>query len=170
MDRMSSIDLAIQNETTEMEFYLAEAQRSRNPVAKRLFETLAEDEQEHMTRLRTLHGKLTAAGSWPEDVAIEVAGTNIKHVLENLARNRETTAHDDDDIAALNKGIGFEQKGSEFYSNLAGACTNTQEQKFFRFLSGIEREHMLSIQDSLFYLEDPQGWLEEKGHAGLDGA
>jgi rubrerythrin len=167
---MSSIELAIRNETAEMEYYLAEAARSRNPVARRLFETLAEDEKEHMTRLRALHGKLVSSGSWPEDVTIEVAGTNVKHVLEGLGRNGETAAHDDDDIAALHKGIGFEQNGSKFYAELAAACDNPQERKFFSFLAGIEREHMLSIQDSLFYLEDPQGWLEEKGRAGLDGA
>jgi rubrerythrin len=170
MDRMSSIELAIRNETAEMEYYLAEARRSRNPVTRRLFETLAADEQEHMTRLRALHGKLTATGSWPADVTIEIAGTNVRQVLEDLGRNLESAAHDDDDIAALNKGIGFEQRGSRFYADLAAACQNPQEQKFFGFLAGIEREHMLSIQDSLFYLEDPQGWLEEKGRAGLDGA
>lgn len=170
MDRMPSIELAIRNETAEMDYYLAEAKRSKNPVAKRLFETLAEDEQEHMTRLRALHGRLTADGSWPADVPIEVAGTNVKQVLESLGRDRESAAHEDDDIAALNKGIGFEQNGSKFYAELAEACDNPQERKFFSFLAGIEREHMLSIQDSLFYLEDPQGWLEEKERSGLDGA
>lgn len=170
MDRMSSIELAIRNETAEMEYYLTQARRSRNPVARRLFETLAEDEKEHMTRLRALHGRLTADGSWPEDVAIEVAGTNVKQVLDSLGRDQGTAAHDDDDIAALNRGIDLEQNGSKFYSGLAEVCQNPQEQRFFRFLAGIEREHMLSIKDSLFYLEDPQGWLEEKERAGLDGA
>ncbi|HUT79080.1 MAG TPA: ferritin family protein [Polyangia bacterium] len=170
MDRMSSIELAIRNETAEMEYYLVEARRSGNPVAKRLFETLAGDEQEHMTRLRALHVRLIADGSWPEDVTIEVAGTNIKQVLENFGRNLETAVHDGDDIAALNKGIEFERNGSKLYNDLAAACRNLQEQRFFRFLAGIEREHMLSIQDSLFYLEDPQGWFEEQERAGLDGA
>lgn len=170
MEKMPSIELAIRNETAEMEFYLGEARRSKNPVAMRLFETLAEDEKEHMTRLRALHGRLVSSGSWPEDVAIEVAGTNIGKVLDGLARTAGDAAHDDDDVAALKKGIGFEQNGAKFYAELAQACDNPQERKFFSFLSGIEREHMLSIQDSLFYLEDPEGWLEEKGRAGLDGA
>ncbi len=170
MDRMSSIKLAIKNETAEMAFYLNEARRSNNPVAQALFETLAADEKEHMTRIRGLHEKLTADGSWPEDMPIEVDGTNIKSVLSSLGRDSNTTAkHDGDDIAALKKGIDFENNGAKFYAELAEACDNPQEAKFFRFLSGIEREHMLSIQDSLFYLEDPEGWLESKERAGLDG-
>ena len=66
MDRMSSIELAIRNENTEMEYYLEQVRRSRNPVAKLLFETLAADEKEHMVRIEGLHRKLTADGSWPE--------------------------------------------------------------------------------------------------------
>ncbi|MDJ0765176.1 MAG: ferritin family protein [Myxococcota bacterium] len=171
MDRMSSIELAMKNEKSEMEYYFNEARRSKNPVAKRLFETLAGDEREHMTRLRGLHEKLTNDGSWPEHVPIEVAGTDVKQVLDNLVRDHGASQdHDADDIAALKQGIEFEASGSKFYAELAQACDNPQERKFFGFLSQIEREHMLSIQDSLFYLEDPEGWHESKGRAGLDGA
>lgn len=171
MDRMSSIELAIKNETAEMEFYLEQAKRSRNKLAKAMFENLAEDEKEHMTRLKGLHKKLVADGSWPEDVPIEVAGTNISNVLETLAKLPASAVDcDAADIEALKKGENFESNGSKFYATLADACANPAESEFFRFLSGIEREHMLSIQDSIYYLEDPEGWMESKGRAGLDGA
>jgi rubrerythrin len=171
MDRMSSIELAIKNESSEMAFYLNEARRSGNPVAKALFETLASDEKEHMSRLNGLHKKLVAEGSWPSDVPIEINGTNIKSVLGGLERDPEAfTKHNEDDIQALKKAIGFEEKGAKFYADIAKACDNAAEAKFFRFLSQIEREHMLSIQDSLFYLEDPHGWLEANERQGLDGA
>ncbi len=170
MDRMSSMEIAINNEQTEMNFYLAEAKRSNNPVAKVLFETLAEDEKEHMTRIRNLHGKLVSEGSWPSDMPIQVAGTNIKQNLQKIARDQSTAQHDLDDMEALKKGATFEEKGAKFYADLAGTCKNTQEKKFFQFLAGIEREHMLSIKDSIFFLEDPQGWHEAKQHQNLDGA
>ncbi|MCP4605345.1 MAG: ferritin family protein [Proteobacteria bacterium] len=171
MDRISSIKLAIKNETSEMAFYLNEARRSENPVTKALFGTLAEDEKEHMQRIRALNDKLVADGSWPKDMPIEVKGTNIKAVLKGLGRNPEISAkHNDDDLAALRTGIEFENNGAKFYSELAEISENPQEAGFFRFLADIEREHMMSIQDSLFYLEDPQGWLESKERSGLDGA
>ncbi|MCP4679789.1 MAG: ferritin family protein [Deltaproteobacteria bacterium] len=170
MDRISSIELAIRNEKAEMEYYFKEARRSRNPMAKSLFETLAADEKDHMIRLRALHEKLTEDGSWPEQVPIEVEGTNIGAVLDTIVRG-DVSSRDYvfDDIKALKKGIEFEAEGSRFYSELADACENPREKSFFRFLSQIEREHMLSMQDSLFYLEDPEGWFESKGRAGLDG-
>jgi len=171
MERMSSIELAMKNENSEMEYYLAQANRSKNPVAKALFQTLADDEKEHKERLQGLHKKLIANGQWPEDVAITVAGTNIKTVLETVVTKAGSADnYDSTDLEALRKGIEFETKGHKFYAELAEVCDNPQEAKFFRFLAGIEREHMLSIQDSLFYLEDPEGWLESKSRSGLDGA
>jgi rubrerythrin len=171
MDRMSSIELAIRNEQSEMEYYLKEAKRTANPVARLLFHTLAQDEREHMTRIRALHEKLTSDGSWPADVPLEVAGTNITRALGDFTRVAEVTnLHEAADIAALKQGAEFEAKGTKFYAELAEACDDPQEQRFFKFLAGIEREHLLSIKDSIFYLEDPRGWFEEKEHHGLDGA
>jgi len=34
----------------------------------------------------------------------------------------------------------------------------------------MEREHRLSLEDTLEYFTDPQGWLERKGGRHLDGA
>ena len=169
MERMSSIELALKNEKTEMEYYKAQAARSRNPLAKAMFDTLARDEAEHMARIKKLHGKLTSDGSWPEDVPIEVAGTNIKDVLEGLV-GKETADHDDDDIEAIKKAIGFETNGEKFYRELAQVCENPKEKEFFEFLSGIEREHKLSLTETLAYLEDPEAWHAEHERAGLDGA
>ncbi len=171
MDRMSSIELALKNEETEMNFYLNEAARSSNPLAKAMFAELARDEHEHMDRIRGLHGKLVSDGAWPADVGIEVAGTNVKQVLEGVVADQGSrSAHDEDDIAALRKAIDFESRGAAFYAELAGACDNPMEAKFFGFLARIEREHHLSLTDSLAYLDDPEAWNMQHGRAGLDGA
>jgi rubrerythrin len=172
MERVSSIELATKNEEIEMEYYFQQAKRSMNPVVKALFKNLAVEEHLHKKQIETLHHKLTKDGSWPEDVPIEVDGTNIHAVLDNLLSEKSPAAqvdYDDDDVAALQKAVEFEAEAAKFYAELADACTNPQEEKFFRTLSGIEREHMLSIKDSLFYLEDPQGWLEEKEGQNLEG-
>lgn len=171
MDRMSSIELAIKNEKTEMQYYMNESRRSNNPLARAMFKELAKDEQEHMRRIRGLHGKLVAEGAWPTDVRIEVAGTDITRVLDELVGLESSAAgHDHDDIVALEKAAAFESSGATFYAELAAACDNPQEQEFFAFLANIEREHHLSVTDSLAYLQDPEDWMMQHGRAGLDGA
>lgn len=171
MDRMASIELALKNEQTEMEWYQNEAKRSRNPLAKAMFQNLARDEQEHMTRIQALHGKLLSDGKWPEAMPITVAGTVITETLNGLVgKTGSAKDHDDDDEAAIRKAIDFETKGELFYKDLAKACANPQEKAFFDFLAGIEREHRLSLTDTLAYLEDPAGWMEAHEKITLDGA
>ncbi len=171
MDRMSSIELALMNEKKEMEFYSAQAERSRNHVAKAMFRILARDEKEHMTRIKGLHEKLVADGSWPETASIEVAGTDIREVLDTqIAEAAAGSEHDGDDVEALKRGIEFETNGEKFYAELAETCENPMEKEFFSFLSGIEREHKLSMTDTLEYLENPESWNERHERSGLDGA
>ncbi len=171
MDRMASMELAINNEREEMAFYNNESARSKNPVAKALFKTLADEENEHMNRITQLHQKLVGGGAWPAEVSLEVSGTNVKKVLADFRRELTSTQeHDDDDIAALKKSIESEAGASKLYADIAGVCTDKREKAFFSFLSEIEYEHMLSLKDSLAYLEDPASWLEASEHQGLDGA
>jgi rubrerythrin len=168
---MASIELALKNEQAEMEWYLNEAGRSRNPLAKAMFKNLAKDEEEHMTRIKALHGKLTDKGAWPEDLPIEVRGTDITATLAGLVgKSGSAEDHDDDDEAAIRRAIEFETKGELFYKDLAKACENPQERTFFEFLAGIEREHRLSLADTLAYFENPEAWLEQHEKINLDGA
>ena len=171
MDRMSSIELALKNERTEMNYYLAEAGRSTNTLAKGMFETLAHDEEEHARRLQGLHERLVQSGRWPEDLAIHVDGTNIAHVLDELVGRVATAVDcDHDDIEALEKAAKFEASGAKFYAALSDACENPMEKSFFKFLSGIEREHLHSIQNSLAFFRDPEGFNLAREKGGLDGA
>lgn len=170
MDRMSSIELALKNEQTEMEYYRHEASRSRNPLARAMFETLARDEEEHMKRIRSLQGKLLSQGTWPQDVPIEVAGTDIGEVLHHLVHQAGSHQdHDHDDMAALEKAAEFEGKGAKFYADLSAACSHPMEKSFFKFLATIETEHLRTIQYSIGYLKDPEAWMAEHERSHLDG-
>lgn len=171
MDRMASIELALMNEQKEAEFYAAEADRSKNPLARAMFRTLARDETEHMNRIKKLHQKLVDDGSWPDAVKIDVAGTDVKDVLnKQVSDHASGEDHNDDDLKALEKAIAFETNGEKFYGELAETCENPMEKTFFKFLSGIEREHRLSLTDTLEYLKNPESWTEKHERIRLDGA
>lgn len=159
MKRISSLELAIENERREMEFYLNEANRSLNPMAKYLFETLASDEQDHIDLLRKLYNGLVEENTWPEEVSAQVADNNVLAALKNNV-NRQSSIHDhvDSDVDALRKSVDFEQSAVEFYANIADECEDEMEEKFFRYLAKIEEKHMLAVKDTLLFLEDPDAW------------
>ncbi|HPP45526.1 MAG TPA: hypothetical protein PK446_07015, partial [Methanomassiliicoccaceae archaeon] len=79
-------------------------------------------------------------------------------------------AGDADDIAAIEKALEFEAKGSEFYAELRDALTDPREKAFFDLLSKIEREHYLSLKDAEEYLKDPVSWLRRTERHSFDGA
>ena len=164
MDRISTIEFAIKNEAKETAYYIAEAERSKNPVARLLFRNLAKDEQEHVEKIKVLHAELTASGKWPENVPIEVADTNVMDALDQIGENHASTAaHDDDDIRALQRAVEVEKEGKDLYEKLAASAGTESERNFFEFLAHIEDQHLKSVVDSLQYLEDPEGWYLSKG-------
>ena len=159
MEKMSSIELALKNESVEMAFYEAQAKRAMNPVTKALFQELANDERDHHKQIEALHGLLVKGGVWPEDVKLDVAGTNVLRTLEEVERSPvKAVDRDADEVAALKKGIEFEKAGTRFYSMLAELCESAKEKEFFEFLATVEADHLASIEDTLLYIEDPDAW------------
>lgn len=169
--RLNALELALNNEMREREFYLKHARRTRNPVGKIMFQEIADEELEHYQRLKDLHGKWEKAEKWPETIPLSVKQTNVQDILKStLKKVDEMPEADDDDIKAIEIATQFEAKGSEFYAELRDACTDPKEKAFFGLLAGIEREHYLSLKDTEEYMKDPESWFTKSEHHGLDGA
>lgn len=169
--RLNALEVALRNEVSERDFYLKHASKTTNPVGKAMFEEIAADELEHYKRLKELHEKWTKAEKWPETVPMEVKKTNIANVLKNtLKKVDDMPDTDDDDIQAIETAIAFEGKGVDFYARLSSESEDRKEKAFFALLSGIEREHYLSLKDMEEYLKDPQSWFAKSERHGLDGA
>ncbi|HPR04108.1 MAG TPA: ferritin family protein [Deltaproteobacteria bacterium] len=168
--RMSALEMALENETNEREFYLRQAGRTRNALGKAMFLHMADDELEHYTRLKELHGKWSEQGRWPDAVALGVRGTAIREkMLELIDKAAGAPETDDDDMQALRTAAAFEAKGVEAYTALARGTSDAKEKAFFELLAGMEREHYLAVKDAQEYLEDPSAWFTKKERHGLDG-
>jgi len=169
--RLNALEIALNNEMKEREFYLKHAERTNNPVGKAMFKEIADDELEHYQRLKDLHEKWGKAEKWPETLPLKVKQTNIKDILKDtLKKVEEVPEADDDDLKAIAVAVDFEAKGAQSYKELSDACTDQREKAFFSLLAGIEREHYLSLKDTQEYLEDPESWFTKAEHHGLDGA
>jgi rubrerythrin len=169
--RLDALEVALNNEMREREFYLKHARRTKNPVGRIMFQEIADEELEHYQRLKDLHEKWEKAEKWPETIPLSVKQTNIQDILQStLKKVDEMPEADDDDVKALEIATQFEAKGSEFYAELRDACTDPKEKAFFGLLAGIEREHYLSLKDTEEYMKDPESWFTKSEHHGLDGA
>ena len=170
-ERIQVLEIALNNEAKERDFYLNHSKRTANHWGKMMFATIASDENEHFKRIQTLHDRLIKEGKWPETVPIQVKGTEVKAViLKAIESVRSSSKADMNDIEAVKIAIDFETKGEKFYSDLAKSVDHPMEKKFYEFLASIEGEHRLSLQDTLEYFQDPAGWLRVKERLHVDGA
>jgi rubrerythrin len=170
-ERIKALEVALNNEAREREFYLKHKERSRNPHGKSMFGSIADDELEHFKRLQELHKRLKEEKKWPETLPIRVKGTEVKTILKRLIDSVDTSSTaDTDDVEAVRIAIDFEAKGEFFYSDLRDSVDNPMERGFYDILATMEREHRLSLEDTLEYFLNPAGWFTIKEKHTLDGA
>lgn len=159
-----SIEMAINNEVREREFYLRCARETDNLLGRATFEVLANEELEHIEKLKELHQRLSAEGSWPETLPLTVNESNVEAVLEEfLDHYKEALVGDTSLLDAVRKAIETEAASAEFYLDLRERVENSAEKSFFKLLAAIEMEHCLSLKNTEAYLLDPEGWLEKMG-------
>jgi rubrerythrin len=170
-ERIQALEVALNNESRERDFYLKNKERTTNPHGKSMFASIASDEDEHYHRILELHKRLQKDGKWPETVPLKVKGTEVKAIIRKLVDSVDTSSQADmDDMEAVKIAIDFETQGEKFYGDLAAKVADPVERKFYELLSSIEREHRLSLQDTYEYFQDPAGWYRIKERHHIDGA
>jgi len=170
-ERLSALEVALNNEVREREFYVKNAARTKNPLGKIMFKQIGDEELEHYERLKQLHTEWEKRGIWPETLPLFVEETAVKDVLAafmNESDGGESGVSDVDDLQAVRTAIDFEAKGAAFYAGLRDGVTDKKEKEFFGLMAAIEREHYLSLKDVEEYLVDPVSWYRTKEHHAFD--
>lgn len=169
-NKIKAISVALENELNERDFYLAQSEKTDNPVGKKMFLQIAAEEDEHYRRLQSIYQELSVQGKWPESVANIIGGSDIRKTFRRLAEQaKHIPAANRDDIEALKIAVAFETKGQSFYTRLSSEAGTGLEKIFFELLASMEREHMLTLQDSLLFFENPGDWFAEHEKSQLEG-
>ena len=169
-ERLNALDVALNNEMREREFYLNNARRTKNEVGRAMFQQIADEELEHYERLKQLHETWEKSETWPETVPLKVEDTIVKDVLVDMVKKTEKMPiKDDDDLKAIRTAIDFEAKGEAYYAEIRDNVKDPREKEFFGLLSRIEHEHYLSLKDTEEYLTNPASWYVKAERHGLDG-
>jgi len=173
-ERLNALEVALNNEMREREFYLKNAMRTKNSLGKAMFQQIGDEELEHYERLKQLHQKWEKQEKWPETVPLKVKETIVKDVLVEFLKKVDEPSKgpkgDADDLEAVRTALDFEAKGAKYYADLRDQVSDPKEKQFFDLLSKIENEHYLSLKDTEEYLIDPASWYRKAEHHTLDGA
>jgi rubrerythrin len=168
-ERLNALEVALNNEMREREFYYKNASRTKNPLGKKMFQQIGDDELEHYERLKQLHQKWIKQEKWPETVPLKVKDTIVKDILAQFLNKVDETKGDSDDLTAVRTALDFEAKGAKFYAEIRDSVTNPKEKEFFDLLSKMENEHYLSLKDTEEYFVDPVSWYRKAEHHTFDG-
>ena len=95
----------------------------------------------------------------------------MKSIFRELAKKHASKIEaGSSELEALDVGIEFESAAIKYYEDHLKRAEKPLECKFVEHLVEEEREHRKILENLKYYYTDPEGWLMEKGRAGLDGA
>jgi rubrerythrin len=161
-DELKALKLAIDNEKTIRAFYLKNAKKLKNEIARKTFIFLADEELKHIDAIdafnKSIHeGDEPFVESGTEDEALnevrEFFSDTVKVAVEKAVASES-------DLKAYEAGLVLEQKGYEFYKKSADKAEHPNVKKLFEFLMKEENSHYALISNALNYLKNPDEYFQ----------
>ncbi|MDP2278230.1 MAG: ferritin family protein [Nitrospirota bacterium] len=160
----NAIGIAIKLETDAIKFYKAAADKTKNPVGKKMFLTVREDEKRHLNMLTQIFKGLDIKDG---DVS---PMKNIKTVFESMRNEMmqrvEATA---DELESFKIAMQMEKEGIEFYKKALSGVKKDKEKALFEKLIKEEEQHYSIFANTYFFLSDTGSWFMWEEHSIVEG-
>ncbi len=141
---LEAVKTAIITEIRGLEIYKAAAERTTDPSARIMFQSLANDEARHKEFLEMNFKSLLEKGEW-----------SVPATAENLTPLDDSAIITPDflkrvkggsfEMAVVAAGCELESSAIRFYKQSADDCPDEESAKVFRFLSDWEKEHLNAL-------------------------
>jgi len=141
-DMLDAIMRAIELEKETFDFYTQAERKTFNPAGKRIFKWLARTEEGHYLKLNDLHNSLNESGRW-----VYYGGSTFD--LTPAGSDEQAVSFDTDDVNALKIAQGIEQRGIDYYKELAAKTGDPQGKAMMETLRNEEIEHLRVITEKL---------------------
>ncbi len=145
-----ALGIAIQTEKDGREFYLGAARKTSDSHAKALFNSLADDELDHLHLLEEQQQALQEEQRWlPHSgrdegrEATKVAGAPI---FSPAAVGGDINAHTSE-LSALRMAFLMEKDAVAFYSRAASETHDPDGKAMYQYLVGMEKEHQRILKE-----------------------
>jgi rubrerythrin len=134
------------------------------PELKRLFSLLAAAEEEHIGKLMVLKDDMSKIGSagfnsLAESVCVFNPHIDPRHLAEELRNDPDAYLH----------VVHEEEDTIEFFDQLKSQTGNDQMKRICQALADKEREHLTTLENIYFFVEEPRTFLEWGEFSNLKG-
>jgi len=165
MELKQAFETALKFEQDGYRIYSETAEKSQNPIVKKTFKYLANQELFHIDEIE---GYIAAI-----DADIEFKGDNLEKTKEFFKTTtdefKEKTELSDDDVKAHEAGLHLEKNAYEFYKEQDDATDDEKIKKFFAWLMEQESAHYNLIDKAYQFIKDPAAFYSEEEAWSMDG-
>ena len=158
MELESALQSAIEFEKRIRDLYRNAVDQTEEAAGKKIFQELADDEQNHVAYLKSRLDEWQKTGAIsavklesniPEKAAIRKAAANLKSVLTEDSRGLKQQM--------LSQALEMEIQTSRFYEELVNKVSAEHRGMFHRFLE-IENNHIEAVQFELDHIAQTGFW------------
>ncbi|MGE5239059.1 MAG: ferritin family protein [Chloroflexota bacterium] len=161
---MTSVEIAAKMEADAIKFYREGAEKTRNPVGKKMFLSIAEDEKGHLQMLRSALEvcdlKITEAHP------IKTVRTIFEEMKDSMMQRVEATT---DELEAFRIAMEMEKEGIEFYRTALAETQSEKEKCLFERLIQEEEEHFKIFSETYEFMTDTGNWYMWDEHSIVEG-
>ena len=145
---MDFILLAIANEVEARKFFDNAASTLKDPLLKKVFASLAEDEKKHRDILTKIYTSNTMDRYFSESRDYKVAETVDEPELSMAMKPADAFA------LAMKK----EEAAMKQYTEMAEMCDDDARRQVFLDLAAMERDHKLKMESAFIDIGYPEVW------------
>lgn len=155
-----AIQAALQYEGRVIKIYLDAMRRSKDPVGKKVFKTLNEDESSHVRYLKERLDELASVGS-VKPAKLSTAIPPAKEIGAALNSNRGKTVlrAPEEELNLLRRALKVEIETCEFYQKLSRELPPEGRSLFERFVE-IEEGHRAIVQAEIDSISGAGFWFD----------
>jgi len=167
---LEGLKSAIQMEIDGKKYYQKQSQNSGNSLGKKLFQTLAAEEDIHRRKFEEIYRAIGSQRDWPRADFQPDGGKTLRTIFvtetERISSNVKAATSE---LDAVKTAMDMENKTVDFYENQSKNATYGAQREFYQSVAAEEREHHLVLLDYYEFLKDPAAWFVSKERHSLDG-
>ncbi len=167
---LAVVKTAIQMEIDGKAFYLKAGNLSGNEPGKKLFESLAAEEDSHRQVFEKIYQAIREKQRWPETSFHADYGQGLRTLFARAIEKMGTEARTaQTELEAVQTAMSMEDRSFDYYREHGDKATYPTEKELYQKLAAQEAEHKLILADYYEYLVNPAAYFVQKEHPSMDG-
>jgi len=137
-------------------FYQQAAEKTVNPIGRRVFLSVMEDEKRLLEDFRGI----------PKERHLGTRGTASTRVIKGFLKKIKATT---DDVEALKIAMDMEKESIGLYEKLSKKVRTLKEKALLKSLLNEEQQRYAEFSDTCLFLSDSRSWFMWDEHSIMDG-